>query len=243
MEDKDYYLYYLLELHKGRTLIFVNAISSIRRLIPLLNLLGISAHKLHAGMEQKQRLKNLERFRSEENGVLVATDVAARGLDIPNIDYVIHFQLSRSTELYVHRSGRTARAQKVGQTILLVGPQDKQYYTKLCSNLGKKQDIPNFSLDTTYLKEVKKRVDLAKQIESMNFQIQKENMSNHWLKKTAEEMDIEMEDDFLPSQQETKNTKQIKQQIRILNEELKNLLKHSLFSKQNILNKMLSSLN
>ena len=80
---RDEVLYYILVQHPGRTLVFVNAISSVRRLAALLKLLRLPAQALHASMQQRQRLKALDRFKADPAGVLVATDVAARGLDIP----------------------------------------------------------------------------------------------------------------------------------------------------------------
>lgn len=80
---RDEFLYYILAQHPGRTLVFVNAISAVRRVAALLKLLGLPAQALHASMQQRQRLKALDRFKADPAGVLVATDVAARGLDIP----------------------------------------------------------------------------------------------------------------------------------------------------------------
>ncbi len=80
--QRDEFLYYILAQHPGRTLVFVNAISSVRRVAALLKLLGLPAVALHASMQQRQRLKALDRFKADPTGVLVATDVAARGLDI-----------------------------------------------------------------------------------------------------------------------------------------------------------------
>ncbi|KAJ3027192.1 ATP-dependent RNA helicase, partial [Rhizophlyctis rosea] len=107
--DKDAFLYYILTRYPGRTLVFVNSIDAIRRLVPVLGLVGVKAYGLHAEMQQRMRLKNLDRFRDSPDAVLIASDVAARGLDIPNVEHVVHYQLPRTAELYVHRSGRTAR--------------------------------------------------------------------------------------------------------------------------------------
>ena len=81
--ERDDFLYYLLAVHPGRTLVFVNAVSTARRLGGVLKALSLPAVPLHAGMQQRARLKALARFRANPSGVLVATDVAARGLDIP----------------------------------------------------------------------------------------------------------------------------------------------------------------
>lgn len=93
IEDKDYYLYYFIRHHPGRTLVFCNSINNVRRLTSVFTLLETNPLALHAQMHQKQRLKHLERFSSQENALLIATDVAARGLDIPHVQNVVHFQV------------------------------------------------------------------------------------------------------------------------------------------------------
>ncbi|XP_067151021.1 ATP-dependent RNA helicase DDX24 isoform X3 [Apteryx mantelli] len=90
--EKDYYLYYFLLQYPGRTMVFANSIDCIKRLSSLLTILNCDPLPLHANMHQKQRLKNLERFAEREICVLLTTDVAARGLDIPNVQHVIHYQ-------------------------------------------------------------------------------------------------------------------------------------------------------
>ncbi|XP_046973488.1 ATP-dependent RNA helicase DDX24 isoform X2 [Vanessa cardui] len=144
LDQKDVYLYYILKRHPGRTIVFCNSIGSVRRLSQLLTLLKCQPLPLHASMPQRQRLKNLERFRDDPLGVLVATDVAARGLDIPNVDHVIHYQVPKTAENYVHRSGRTARATKEGLTILMMEPAEAYSYAKLCRTLNKTSEIPSF---------------------------------------------------------------------------------------------------
>ena len=79
----------------------------------------------------------MSRFRDNDNGILIATDVAARGLDIPNIDHVIHYQTPRTSETYVHRSGRTARLSKKGLTVILIEPNEIQRFHNICRNLEK----------------------------------------------------------------------------------------------------------
>lgn len=93
IDEKDLYLYYFLTKHPGRSLVFCNSIGCVQRLTNLLNMLKCRPHPLHASMAQRQRLKNLDRFQENPNGLLLATDVAARGLDIPGVQYVIHYQV------------------------------------------------------------------------------------------------------------------------------------------------------
>ncbi len=71
------------------------------------------------------------------DAVLVATDIAARGLDIPSVDHVIHYQIPRSADVYVHRSGRTARAKNRGFSLQLVAPDERRVQKALLGSLGR----------------------------------------------------------------------------------------------------------
>lgn len=135
LEQKDWYLYYFLQRHPGRTIVFCNSIDCVKRLGQLFSLLDCQPRPLHAQMNQRQRLKNLERFSASPSGLLIATDVAARGLDIPSVKHVIHYQVPRTSENYVHRSGRTARASMEGITVLLMEPTEIRNYVQLCRTL------------------------------------------------------------------------------------------------------------
>ncbi len=78
-------------------------------------------------MPQKSRLRSIERFSNPSSpSILIATDVAARGLDVPSVQLVVHYHLPRAADMYVHRSGRTARAEKSGSSILLCAPEEVQ---------------------------------------------------------------------------------------------------------------------
>ena len=101
-EDKDLYLYYFCKKHPGRTIIFANSIAVVRKISLLLSLMQINVYPLHAQMQQRQRLKNVDRFKSQKHIVLVASDVAARGLDVPNVDYVVHFNVARTPGKNIH---------------------------------------------------------------------------------------------------------------------------------------------
>ena len=122
--------------YPGRTLIFVNSIKTARRLDGLLRALEFNCRTIHAQLQQRQRLKALEAFQSAPIGVLVATDVAARGLDISKIQSVVHYDIARSPQVYIHRSGRTARANTTGTTVSLVNPEDSAHHASICSALA-----------------------------------------------------------------------------------------------------------
>lgn len=139
--EKDYYLYYFLLRYPGRTLVFLGSIDGIRRLNPLLQLLKLNVAVLHSGMQQRARLKALDRFRSSGSMVLLATDVAARGLDVPEVEHVVHYQLPRTADTYIHRSGRTARAGNKGISLQLCAPEEKATQRALMKNLGRGKAI------------------------------------------------------------------------------------------------------
>uniref|UniRef100_A0A0K8T2W3 ATP-dependent RNA helicase n=1 Tax=Lygus hesperus TaxID=30085 RepID=A0A0K8T2W3_LYGHE len=195
-DEKDFYLFYLLSLYREHTLVFCNSISAVRRLASLLTHLGRPPFPLHANMQQRQRLKNLDKFKSSADGVLLATDVAARGLDIPLVKNVIHYQVPRTSEGYVHRSGRTARAEQDGLTILLIEPAELNLYTRICVTLKRDKDLTEFPIDMMALAKVKERVKLGREIDALSLKLKKQKSQNGWLDKAAEEMDIILDDDI-----------------------------------------------
>ncbi|XP_015609090.1 ATP-dependent RNA helicase DDX24 [Cephus cinctus] len=231
IDHKDYYLYYFLKRHAGRTLVFCNSIGCVRRLATLLGILDCDPLPLHASMQQRQRLKNLERFQADENGLLIATDVAARGLDIPNVEHVIHYQVPRTSESYVHRSGRTARAQKEGITVLMMEPSELQYYTRLCKTLGRTEDLPTFPVVDRLLIAVKERVNVAREIDKLELICRRDNAQKGWLQRAVEEMDLVLDDDQLETTMETKESADLKRQLKAKKNHLKSLVAKPLFPK------------
>nr|CAD7438202.1 unnamed protein product [Timema bartmani] len=198
LEEKDIYLYYFLQRHLGRTLVFCNSIGCVRRLAQLLTLLQCKPLPLHANMIQRQRLKNLERFRDNTNALLLATDVAARGLDIPGVEHVIHYQVPRTSEGYVHRSGRTARAHNPGITVMFVEPSEVPNYSRLCRTLGRDQGLPEFPVDETYIPAVKERVLLSREVDKLELSSRRSNSEMGWFKKAMDEMDLFLDETDLP---------------------------------------------
>ncbi|XP_054276952.1 ATP-dependent RNA helicase DDX24-like [Macrosteles quadrilineatus] len=227
-EQKDYYLFYFLQRHPGRTLVFCNSISCVRRLASLLSVLGCRPLPLHANMIQKQRLKNLERFRDSADGLLLATDVAARGLDIPNVEHVIHYQVPRTSESYVHRSGRTARANHEGLTLLLIETDEQRQYIRLMRTLNRDKELPSFPVVSNLMDAVKQRVNLARDIDILQLQYKKATSSYNWVQKMAEEMDLVVDQDEQPEKVNDRASSVIKKEIAAKQNKLKTLLKHSL---------------
>ena len=176
---------------------FVNSIDAIRRLVPLFTILGFIVLPLHAEMQQRQRLKNLDRFKANSSAVLIATDVAARGLDIPDIEHVIHYQLPRSTDLYVHRSGRTARAHKNGISVMICSPDQLSIYKKICFHLGKANGVPLFPIDRSFMTSINSRISLARKIDEIQHRSKKVESERNWFNLAAQEADIELDEDLL----------------------------------------------
>jgi len=120
----------------GPTLVFTRTKVGAERLMRKLVSSGIRAASLHANRTQEQRRAAVEGFRGGKYTVLIATDIAARGLDIDGIRTVINFELPDSSESYVHRVGRTGRADEVGQAITLAAPDEKHAITQLENSVG-----------------------------------------------------------------------------------------------------------
>jgi ATP-dependent RNA helicase DDX47/RRP3 len=160
---KDVYLIYLLNEHRGRTaIIFTRTINETARIAFLLRALGHSAIPLHGQLTQSARLGALSKFRSGSREILVATDVAARGLDIPSVDLVINFDLPPDSKTYVHRVGRTARAGKSGVAISVVTQYDIEIYQRIEKALGKK--LGEFEADREAVMVFMNRVQEAQRV-------------------------------------------------------------------------------
>lgn len=105
-------------------MIFCNRTKTADLLERLLRRLGHRVTSLHSLLAQSERTSNLSRFRASAARILVATDVAARGLDIPSVSLVVNFDVPRNPDDYIHRVGRTARAGREGEAVTLVGQRD-----------------------------------------------------------------------------------------------------------------------
>ncbi|XP_069345356.1 ATP-dependent RNA helicase DDX24 [Eulemur rufifrons] len=230
-DEKDFYLYYFLMQYPGRSLVFANSISCIKRLSGLLKVLDIMPLTLHACMHQQQRLRNLEQFARLEDCVLLATDVAARGLDIPKVQHVIHYQVPRTSEIYVHRSGRTARATNEGLSLMLIGPEDVINFKKIYKTLKKDEDIPLFPVQTKYMDAVKERIRLARQIEKAEYRNFQACLHNSWIEQAAAALEIELEEEmYKGGKADQQEERRRQKQMKVLKKELRHLLSQPLFT-------------
>lgn len=141
MKHKDLHLVHLAHTLAGQTLIiFVRTVLDAQRLAILLRLLSFPAVPLHGQLSQSSRLGALNKFKSGGRSILVATDVASRGLDIPAVDCVINYDIPTHSKDYIHRVGRTARAGRAGKSITLVTQYDVELFQRIEGVLGHKMD-------------------------------------------------------------------------------------------------------
>ncbi|MBI4668182.1 MAG: DEAD/DEAH box helicase [Elusimicrobia bacterium] len=117
------------QIHSG--LIFCRTKHGADRLATRLNALGFSVGVIHSNRSQPQRTAAMDSFRAGRTKLLVATDIAARGIDVRQISHVINYDLPRHPEDYVHRVGRTARAYGVGDAITLMAPDEQTFLTAI----------------------------------------------------------------------------------------------------------------
>ncbi|CDO93223.1 unnamed protein product [Kluyveromyces dobzhanskii CBS 2104] len=233
--ERDLYVYYFIMMYPGTTLVFCNAIDSVKKLNAFLNNLKISSFQIHSSMAQKNRLNSLEKFKakSETNSkagvptVLIASDVAARGLDISNIKHVLHYHLPRSADVYIHRSGRTARGESEGVSVMICSPQEamgplrklrKVLSTKKSTNPKKtkwQNDVPMLPIEPDIVSQLRERSRIAAELADDEIATKSLHKDDNWLKKAAEELDIELDtedeekDQFLARNKTKKLNKQL----------------------------------
>ena len=126
----------LLSLGDKSSIVFLNYRDSVERTALFLKEKGFTVSWFHGGLEQHEREAALYRFSNGSAPILVSTDLASRGLDIPDVDNIIHYHLPETEENYVHRVGRTARWDKEGKTFFVLGPGEH-----LPEYAGKCQDV------------------------------------------------------------------------------------------------------
>lgn len=232
-DDKDAHLYYILTVHgQGRTIVFCTSIAALRHISSILRILGVNVWTLHAQMQQRARLKAMDRFRENDNGILVATDVAARGLDIPGVRTVVHYQLPHSAEVYVHRSGRTARASAEGCSIALISPKETSKFASLCKSFSK-DNFQRFPVENSYMPEVLKRLSLARQIDKITRKDSQEKAEKSWFDRNASSVDLVTENYDSEEEQVNKcrQKKASSKQLKKLQTELSMLISRPLQSK------------
>lgn len=144
---------HVLEPEVTRAIVFTRTKHGADRVVKNLRKIGIESRAIHGNKSQAQRQRSLEAFRNDEFHVLIATDVAARGIDIPEVSHVFNYEIPNVPEQYVHRIGRTARAKRSGIAHAFVAADEKDYLKDIQKLL--KTEIPKVDLPEDFLNKVR----------------------------------------------------------------------------------------
>ena len=156
-------------------IIFCNTKKSVDELTAYLNAHGFSAEALHGDMKQPQRTQVLSGFKSARTNLLVATDVAARGIDVENIDFVINYDIPQDPEYYIHRIGRTGRAGKSGVAITLCCGRQQQWQMNTIAKIAKSSIISMILPSKEEIFDVSRKKLLDSTLETLSNKIQEES--------------------------------------------------------------------
>lgn len=128
-----------IDLRKGSILIFVKTKIGVDKLVKKLKANSVKASALHGGMRQNKRSKIMQNFRDERFRILIATDIASRGLDVPHIEHIINYDMPQAPEDFIHRIGRTARAGSVGEAVSFLTQKDTRIWRSIERLLNKEE--------------------------------------------------------------------------------------------------------
>jgi ATP-dependent RNA helicase RhlE len=142
MDDKRFFLERIIrENIESKILVFVRTKVRAERVAAAMIRVGIEAETMHGGKDQKDRFDVLNRFKTGETKVIVATDVSARGIDIPFVEFVVNYDLPEQDENYVHRIGRTGRGKNIGFAISFCSPDEKELLKAVETYIGKEINV------------------------------------------------------------------------------------------------------
>ncbi len=159
MDDKRHLLVNFLNSYpESKTIVFVRTKIRAERVLAHLTKNSIEAVNLHGGMLQAEREKSLDGFRKSSSGVLIATDVSARGIDLPGVTHVINYDLPDDPENYVHRVGRTGRGFAKGDALSFCAPEEKEKLKQIQEFI--QTEISLLEVDETSFKEAPPSKDL-----------------------------------------------------------------------------------
>ncbi len=161
MDDKRFFLEQIIREHPdSKMLVFVRTRVRAERVAKALERVGITCQTIHGEKDQDDRSKVMENFRNGTNKILIATDVSSRGIDIPNVEYVVNYDLPELAENYVHRVGRTGRAEKRGIAISFCSAGEKEILSDIEQFLSKPVTVMPISRE-----EYEATVDLSAESE------------------------------------------------------------------------------
>lgn len=167
MDDKRFFLERLVrEFAEKKILVFVRTKVRAERVAAAMARVDIPTLMMHGGKEQDDRLSVMNSFKKGDVKVLITTDVNARGIDIPDVDYVVNYDLPDVAENYVHRIGRTGRGVNKGHAISFCAPEEKAMLTEIIGFIGK--DIAEMKIDKSDYSET---IALSQDIPNTNWQL------------------------------------------------------------------------
>jgi superfamily II DNA/RNA helicase len=134
----------------SHVLIFASSIKSVREIKRTLNKAGMRASEMHSGLDQSEREETIRDFRNKKIKILVATDILSRGIDIQEIELVINYEVPHDAEDYVHRIGRTARADRTGEAITFINPKQVKNFKDIEKLIEK--EVPKLELPKGFAK-------------------------------------------------------------------------------------------
>lgn len=167
MDDKRFFLERLVrEFPESKILVFVRTKVRAERVFEAMKRVGISSITMHGGKEQGDRMQVLDAFKKGEAKLLIATDVSARGIDIPNVDYVVNYDLPEVPENYVHRVGRTGRGVQKGKAVSFCSTEEKPVLEAIQQYIGK--EITVMEIDA---KDYDSTISLSEEIPNDNYKL------------------------------------------------------------------------
>ena len=160
MDDKRFFLENILkEYPEKKFIVFARTKVRVERIVAAMARVTVNSEALHGGIEQNDRFAILDRFRSGENNVLITTDVACRGIDIPDMDYVVNYDLPDNPENYVHRCGRTGRGNKRGQALSFCSKDENLLLEAIELYTG--EEVQRFNITADDYKEILSDTELS----------------------------------------------------------------------------------
>jgi len=142
MEDKRFFLQRFLQDHpEQKIIVFVRTRVRAERVLKAMARVGIETVSIHGDKDQGERAVAMQAFRDGEQRILIATDVSARGIDVPDIAYVINYDLPEKVENYVHRVGRTGRGVKLGEAISFCSSEERPLLEAIQDFISKPIDV------------------------------------------------------------------------------------------------------
>lgn len=167
MDDKRFFLERLVkEFPDNKILVFVRTKVRAERVFAAMQRVGIQTLTMHGGKEQSDRLQVMNEFKKGDVKVLIATDVSARGIDIPDVDYVVNYDLPDVPENYVHRVGRTGRGVQKGQAVSFCSEEEKPVLEEIQKFLGKEIQVMKIEKN-----DYKQTISFSEDIPNDNWQL------------------------------------------------------------------------